>query len=277
MTPSPVLFLSAEEQRKAPYRNALQDLLRGLRLFELWGSMGWFDISQRYSRAVIGPFWMTLSLAVFVLGLGITYGALFRLPLEQFLPYLTVGMVVWSFISTVLVEGSNVFAAAQVAVKQMPVPISVHVYRVVWRTLIIFCHNAIIMVLMLLANPWSFLLGLIPALVGLAVLTLNAVGIALALGTLGARFRDLPPFMANVVSLLLFVTPILWRAESLGGRRWIALINPFYHLIELVRAPLLGEQVSALTWAVSAGVTAVNLLVAFLLYARFRWRIPYWV
>lgn len=277
MPPSPVLVLSADELRRAPVRYALRDLLGGLKLVQLWGAMAWFDITQRYSRSVIGPFWLSLSLAIFVAGLGTTYGALFRIPLADFLPYLTLGMLIWTFVATVLTEGTNVFVAAEVAVKQMPTPLSVHVYRVVWRALIMFAHNALVALLVLLAKPWALLTGIVPAALGLAVLTVEGVGVAVILGTLGARFRDLPPLMQNFTSLLFFVTPILWKADDLGERRWIALANPIHHFVEIVRAPLLGGEVSATSWAVALGTTLATGLVATLLYARLRGRIPYWL
>lgn len=277
MPASPVLVLSADDQRRRPFRHGWRDVTGALPLVELWGAMGWFDITQRYSRSVIGPFWLTLSLAGFVAGLGVTYGTLFKIPLDEFLPYLTVGMVVWTFISTMIVDGCSVFVTAQVAIKQMPAPLSIHVYRIVWRTLVILGHNAIIVVLVMLPHPWRFLTGALPALLGMVIVTLNGVGFALLLGTLGARFRDLPPLMTNITSLLFFITPVLWRADHLGERQWIALANPIYHLIEIVRAPLLGGHASALTWLVVAGFTLANLGAAFLLFARFRWRIPYWL
>ncbi|WP_375460561.1 ABC transporter permease [uncultured Enterovirga sp.] len=277
MRSSTVTVLSADDQRRAPYSLAWKDLATGFRRVELWGSMGWFDIRQRYSRSVIGPFWITLSLAGFVLALGTTYATLFRQPILDFLPYVTIGIVIWTFIAVALSEGCNVFSAAEVAVKQMPAPLSVHVYRVVWRGLIVLAHNAVIVVIALLAKPLELVFGLLPALAGVAVIALNAVAVSLALGTLGARFRDLPPLMTNIIALLFFVTPILWRVENLGDRAWIALVNPIYHFVELVRAPLLGGHVAPMTWLVVLAVTAVNLAAAFLLYARFRSRIPYWL
>ncbi len=277
MPASPILVLSADEQRRRPYRHALRDVAGALPLVELWGAMGWFDITQRYSRSVIGPFWLTLSLAGFVAGLGVTYGALFKIPLADFLPYLTVGMVVWTFVSTLIVDGCSVFVTAQVAIKQMPAPLSIHVYRIVWRTLIILGHNAIIVLLVMLPQPWRLLTGALPALLGMGIVTLNGIGFALLLGTLGARFRDLPPLMTNATSLLFFVTPVLWQVDHLGERTWIATVNPVYHLIEIVRAPLVGGHVAPLTWLVVAGFTLANLTAAFLLFGRFRWRIPYWL
>lgn len=277
MPSSPVIVLSAEETRRAPYTHAFDDLVRGLRMSQLWGAMAWFDITQRYSRSVIGPFWSTLSLAILVLGLGVTYGALFRMPLSEMLPYLTIGMLVWTFISMLLTEGAGVFISSDVAIKQMPAPLSIHVYRLVWRAVLILGHNAAVALLVLMGKPWAVVTGIVPALAGLALIVLNGVAVCLAFGTLGARFRDLPPLMVNAVGLLFFVTPIMWRAEGLGERRWIADLNPIHHLVEIVRAPLLGEAFPLQAWLVSIPFTFVSLGVAFAIYARFRSRIPYWL
>jgi len=70
----------------------------------------------------------------------------------------------------------------------------------------------------------------------------------------------------------------MWQISALGNdRRFIADINPMYHLIELMRAPLLGETPSALSWVVALGVAAAGLLLAALLLRRVDRRIVYWL
>lgn len=278
MTSRPVIVLSADEAQRVPYRLALRDLVHGARLVELWGAMAWFDISQRYARSTFGPFWLTMSLALYTGAIALIYGSLFKTPLPDLIAYLSVGMAIWTFLLTIILEGANVFVASEVAIKQMPAPLCIHVYRLVWRSLIILAHNALVPAAVLLwTGSWSTLVGLPLAALGLVVIVVNSVAVALTLGTLGARFRDLTPLLANFTSLLFFVTPIFWRAEQLGDRYWIALVNPIYHFIEIVRAPLLTGHVSGTTWVFALGFTVVNLTLAFLIYGRFRVRIPYWV
>ncbi|WP_342359589.1 ABC transporter permease [Terrarubrum flagellatum] len=271
------IVYDADERNRAIYSSGIKDFLRGVRLAELWLAMGWHDIRQRYSRSVMGPFWVSISLGVFVIGLGLTYGALFRAPVRDYVPYVTVGMVVWTMIAAMVNEGCMTFISAASIVKQMPAPASVHALRVVWRSLIIFAHNAAVIVLMLLVlrvNPgWAALL----AIPGLAVLLLNGVGFCVTLGILATRFRDVTPLVGNLIQMLLFVTPVLWRASDLGDRGAIALANPFFHLIELVRSPLLGAAPTLFSWQIALIFTALNLCAALFLYAHFRWRIPYWI
>ena len=116
----------------------------------LWFTIAWMDVRQRYRRSVIGPFWITLSVGIFVTGLGVVYGALFRQDLKTYLPYLAVGVVVWTLVSSLITEGCNTFISAEGAIKQLPVPISVHVFRMVWRNVIVFAHNVMIVIVLVL-------------------------------------------------------------------------------------------------------------------------------
>ena len=278
MTSPHMIVLSADEARDAPFRLGWRDLSRGVSLVELWGAMGWFDVRQRYARSTIGPLWLTLSLAAYTGAIAVIFGSLFKTPLPDLLAYLSIGMTVWTFCLAIIIEGTSVFVTSEPAIKQMPAPLSVHIYRLVWRNLILLAHNAIVPVLVLgWAHPFAALSGLPAALLGMLFVVVNAIGVMLTLGTLGARFRDLAPLLNSATSLLFFVTPIFWRADQLGSRIWIAQINPMYHFIELVRAPLLGETVAAGSWAFAIVFTIVNLGIGFLVFSRFRTRIPYWI
>lgn len=272
-----MLVHDARLRRRHPWRDAVTDFCHGIRLAELWLTMGWYDVRQRYSRSVFGPFWVTISLAVFVAGLGITYAALFRVPVMAYLPYVTVGMVLWSLITALLNEGAATFTGATAAIKQMPAPIGIHVLRVVWRNLIVLAHNAAIVLIVLVACGARPGWAVLAALPGLVILLVNGVGWSLSLGLIGARFRDVIPLVANATQMLLFVTPVLWRADDLGQRRVLAEFNPLFHLIEIVRAPLLGAAFPARSFAVALAVTVVNLGVALVLYARLRSRVAYWL
>jgi len=69
----------------------------------------------------------------------------------------------------------------------------------------------------------------------------------------------------------------MWQVDMLGDRRELADLNILYHLIQIVRAPLLGEPGAAFSWIVVTGVGLVGGALAFGLFVRFRSRISYWV
>jgi ABC-2 type transport system permease protein/lipopolysaccharide transport system permease protein len=256
---------------------AMRDIIDGLKRTELWGTLGWVDVRQRYRRSVIGPFWITISIGMLVAGLGVVYATLFKQDLRTYLPFVAVGIIVWNLISALLTDGAMAFISAEYTIKQIPFPLTIYIYREVWRNLIVFAHNMIIYVLILLIfgiNPGFGVLWAIPA---LALVLANGLGFAAILGILSARFRDIPPLITNFVQLVFFVTPILWQKEILQQREWIAALNPFAYLIEIVRKPLLGQPVPLNSWLIVCGCTALNLVIATLFYRRYRWRIPYWM
>ena len=266
------------------FRRAVADLRQGLGQRELWLSLGWQDIKQRYRRSTLGPLWITIATGVMAVALGLLYSILFQIPLAEFLPHVTVGLIMWGFISGCIKEGAEVFIANEGLIKQLPSALSVHVYRLVWRQFLFLCHNLVIWVVLMVVFPrplgWELLLSVL----GLAVLMVNGVWVSMLFGILATRFRDIAPLLDSMVQLLFYMTPIVWTTQTLyeqGGqiadRARIAEINPLYHYLEIVRAPMLGQSVDAYHWWIVLACTAVGLLLAFVALRRFRSRVPYWV
>lgn len=256
---------------------AWDDLLDGLLRWRLWSKLGWHDIRKRYRRSVLGPFWLTLSMAVMVGSLGLIYGTLFRLDLENYLPFLAIGLATWNFVASFLNEGCTSFIDLEPLIKNVRIPMSLHILRALWRNLIIYAHNIVIFaVVAVIFGVWPGATGLL-AIVGLALLLVNAGWIMLLCGIVCTRFRDVPPIIASVVQLLFFVTPVMWKPELLGDRRYLMVLNPFYHLIEAIRAPLLGQLPSWENWTVSLLFAAAGWALTFACFARFRKRIAYWL
>lgn len=253
------------------------DLVRGLTNWPLWIVIGWLEVAQRYRRSMIGPFWITISLAVTVGALGVVYGALFNQTLSDYIPFVAVGLICWFLLSALIIDGCNVFIAAEASIKMLPVPLSIYVYRMIWKNIIILLHNFVVYVAVVLIFGVNPGLTVLLALPGLLLIALNGVGFGLTLGVLSARFRDIPLMITNAVQLIFFITPILWKPGALAARPWVYEINPFYYLIEIVRAPLLGTAPSATVFMTAVVFTAANLTLAILFYARFRRRVAYWI
>ena len=266
-------------------RRALDDLVDGWRLKQLWGHLGWQDIRQRYRRSVLGPIWISISMAVTAIALGILYAGLFGNDLSEQLPYILVGFIIWGFISGCISEGSDVFVANEGLIKHLPSPISVHVYRLVWRQTLFFLHNLVVYVVMLLVFPqplnWTFLL-VIPA---LALLALNGAWAALLFGIVTTRFRDLLPITQSLVQLLFFMTPIVWiyedlinsENESIAARARLAELNPLLHFVEILRRPMLGLSFEWRFWAVVLVITVLGWAATLVVMRNYRARVSYWV
>lgn len=258
---------------------ALVDILKGIKQINLAGTLGWQDVKQRYRRSSVGPFWLTISMGVMIATIGLVFGQIFRAPMKDFLPFLAIGLILWGYISVTMTEGCMAFISADAIIKQLPLPLFIHVLRVVWRNLIILAHNIVILPLVLIVmwrgvGPYALL-----ALAGLVVLTLNLLWVSLLLAVLCARFRDIPQIVSSVIIVLFYLTPIMWMPHLLPERAgdYLLLFNPFAHWIEIVRAPILGNTVSFTNWAVSISTAVFGWLAAFVLYSKYVRRIAYWL
>jgi lipopolysaccharide transport system permease protein len=256
---------------------AIKDVRDGFLMWPLWGRLGWNDILQRYRRSTLGPLWLTASMAIMIVALGVLYAELFKTPIGDFLPFLCVGLLVWNFAASFLTEGGALFIGSESYIKQVRLPYSVYVFRSSWSKLIIFAHNFVIyfgVILYFQIWPGSVALLAIP---GLFFVLLNGTLASLSIGMVSARFRDIPQLVNSLVQIVFFVTPIMWKPELLQHRTYIANANPLYHLVEIVRGPLLGHAPQLENYIAVSIITVINAGVAAAFFVRFRSRISYWV
>jgi ABC-type polysaccharide/polyol phosphate export permease len=258
---------------------ALADLAAGISRSWIWSRLAYQDIKLRYRGSVLGPFWVTLTNLIMIAALGTIYAILFHLETATFVPYVMTGLLIWQFIAGMINEGCATFTAATDMIQQVPMPFSVQAYRVVYRNLLLLAHNAIIIPfgLALFAVPVNWhLIEVIPALI---VLSINGLWLALFLGTISARLRDIPPIVSNVVQVVFFLTPIFWPMNAITGShlKLALVLNPFFAALDVMRAPLLGLAPEPSSWPMLLGCTAAGCLGSLAFFIRFRERIAYWV
>lgn len=256
---------------------AVHDLAEGGRRYEMWWRFALHDIKQRFRRSLIGPFWLTLSMGIMVGALGLVFSTIFQQEIAGILPYIAVGLILWGFINSCLNEGAMVFIAAADQVRNVPIPLSVHVYRMIARNVIILAFNMTIYLLMLLIFPHPLSMNYLLVIPGFILLLINIIWSSIALAALSARYRDIPQVVANLLQVIFFVTPVFWSAQTLPNRPVFILWNPIYHLIEIVRTPLLGGQPHILSWVVALGCAVFGSAATLLLYRRAYPRIAYWI
>ncbi|MDQ2706270.1 MAG: ABC transporter permease [Actinomycetota bacterium] len=283
-TPVPVELPASAVAGSRSFERAFGDLRQGWRQRSLWGYLGWQDIKQRYRRSVLGPLWISISMGVIALAMGILYSALFGLTIDVFLPYLATGLIIWNFVSGCILEGSEVFIANEGLIKHLPAPLSVHVFRLVWRQTLFFLHNLVVWAALMayFHRPLGF--GVLLAIPAFALLVVNGGWIAIFAGIVATRFRDIPPIIGSITQLLFFMTPIVWsyddfksRPGAVGERAQLAELNPVMHFVEIVRRPLLGDSLIWRHWLVAGVITMLGWAAALVVLRNFRSRVAYWV
>jgi ABC-type polysaccharide/polyol phosphate export permease len=262
----------------SPYEVALFDIIAGVRATEIWGRLGWRETRRRYRRTVFGPFWGTLSLAIFVVTLGVVWANLWHIDPKVYLPFLTSGMLCWSLFSTICTEGCGGIVGYEQLIKQLRISYTLLACATVWRNVIVFLHNIGIYVLICLYAGVSISWAMLLAVPGLLMLCLNGLWIALLLGAVCARYRDIQQVVGSLLQISMFLTPILWSVDQLKGRgSTLIAFNPLYHLIAIVRDPMMGKIPGGLDWFVVGLITIFGWALTVYVMSKFRHRIVYWL
>ena len=262
----------------SPWRKAWEDFRRAFRHWPVFLLVATTDIKARYRRSRIGQFWITISLAVTILALGVVWSFLWKIPLESFFPFIATSHVFFSYLTNYLNESPSTFVNSAPYMREFNLPRSVYILAALVRQLIVFAHNAIILLPVFLffgiAISWQTL-WFIPSFL-LTTLALFAVSTILAI--VGARFRDVASLVVNLTQIAFFVTPVIWMPKMLPEEyRHYLLFNPFAVFLELLRAPLLGPLPDWSYWGMALLYTILAVMCAVWLFVRYRGRIIYWL
>jgi len=275
--PDALMAFDADMSFAARNRLAFADIVDGAKLWRLACMLGWFDIRLRYRGSMLGPLWLTLSTAVLVGALGVLYSTLFKMALRDYLPFLAISQILWSFISTTVAEGCTCFTSVDAVVRSVRMPFVLHAMRSVVRNVAVMAHNLIVIVVVYAYFdlwPGLNLLLTIPAML---LWLLNALAVTLLLGAFCARFRDVGPIVGSVMQIMFFVSPVIWKPEQLGQAAVYLPLNPFYSLLEIMRSPLLGTHASGLVWISACLYTLLLGAGTWAFFVRARGRLAFWL
>lgn len=258
---------------------ALDDVLRATGNFRLAALLGWQDVAQRYRRSSVGAFWLTINMGVLITALGFVFGTIFRSPMSEFLPFICVGLIMWNYYSTLVNDGCISFISNSETMLQLPLPFFTYILRSWWRNTIILFHNILIFPIMLAMFGKFLPLTAFLAVPGFLLASLNLFWMMIVLSVVCTRYRDLTQIVQNVMQVGLYVTPIMWQPHQLPSDKsqLILDMNPFYHLMSIIRDPLLGSTGTMLNWSFSVGMAIVGWTCALLFFNRFRSRVTYWL
>jgi lipopolysaccharide transport system permease protein len=254
-------------------RNSIVEILR------VGSHLGFQEVKQINRRSRLGQWWITLGTATLIGTIGFVFGLIFRVDVQTYLPYLAIGIVLWNYLSGQLSEASFVLIQSEALIKQLTLSPWVYATKVSAKMILLFGHNLLIIPVVLLATgnyPTLAILLLLVA-VPVIVLTLNSLGMLIAIVSL--RFRDVPPMVGSILNVLFYLTPVMWFADSIKSSlaHFLLGLNPFYHLVQIFRLPLLGELPTPENWLISISMCVVVSITANLVVARNRKRLVFWI
>ena len=269
--------LSGRTSYIAEFAETARDFSQTYKRFSLATNLAWQDILSRYRGSVLGPWWITMMTMTFVLGLGIEYAGLFHRSVKDLLPYVAVGVVIWTFLSACISEGGEAFVMGAGMIKQSSLPLPLFIFRCMIRNTINLAHQVVIIIAVLawfriFPGPSALL-----CLVGLLIMIVNLSWAGLLLAMVATRFRDLPQIVGATLQLVFFLSPIFWVAPSSMTHSPLIWANPFYFSIQSVREPLLDGVLPPETFTVLIPMAVVGWIATVLIYNQTRRRVVHYL
>jgi len=258
--------------------SAIEDFRGGLAAWRLWSLYGLNDVKLRYRRSTLGPIWASLSMVIIIFITAFALSFLFNSPLERFLPYICISLILWNQLISMVAEGAQTFIASAELILQVKRPLFVYLWQTSWRNLIVFAHT--FLVFFFVAFPFGLWPGptyllVIPSLI---VFFANAMWMMAIAAILSTRFRDMPMIINNLFTILFWLTPVLYEHQQASGvLGQIILFNPLTHILDVARFPLLLAEPSLVNWLVAIMTAIIGWGLTVLLFARTRQRIVYWL
>lgn len=251
------------------------DIWRSINQVRLWKFLAWRGLVKRYDRTWLGFLWIPGSALIHMAFVGTVFSFIF--PGGRYIPHFVLGFAAWSVIARGLNESARLWRGAEKYLKHLSIPVSVFLIQLIAQSAIrlaFIVPIAFVIALFFNARPsWETLL-VIP---GVLLLLANLAWALTIMSVVCMRLRDVGSFLPNAVFMCYLMTPIIWEPQRLGDKEWLVNFNPFFHLVELIRAPLQGDAPTAITWAVACGMIAIGTPIAYAALAATRKRIVLWM
>lgn len=254
--------------------------LSSFKNFNRWLYTAWLQFLVQYRKTLFGPAWLLVGPAMFICILGLLFANIGDSVPAVFVPHLAIGLIVWTLINGFVAGSTTVFQRGRAQILQGGMNLIDIIMVDVFSTILTFLHQIILVFAVFIFFGIDVFLYSLVSLLGLALLIINGLWLALFFGIIGARYRDLAEITQAIMRIAFLATPIIWMPGS-AGRGGVMVIflkyNPFYHFLELIRAPLLNQPIAPLSWIVVIVITVFGVGLANVFYSRFHKQVPLWV
>lgn len=210
-----------------------------------WVHLSLADLRSKWRRSFMGVLWSILQPLGMTILLSIVFSRLFHVDIVLYAPYILSGIITWEFMSSSLTGGSLAFVQADAYIKQCRHPLAIYTLRLILSNLIVLMlASTVLWIWALVALPQNIGLCWLAIISFFPLLALMTWPLASLLAYLGARFRDIPHAMGLILQAIWFISPVYFEAKMFrsGGLNGLVDYNPIYHLLQIIRAPVLEGQ-----------------------------------
>lgn len=245
-----------------------------------WLYAAWLQFLIHYRRTLLGPVWIMITPFLFIFFLGILFSEISNIPTATFIPHLAIGLIIWTLINLFVTNSTQVFVHGKAAILQGSMSIPEIVIMDIFSNVLIFAHQLFVIIIVMIYFKVSVTFYSLISLLGFVFLFFNGIWLSFVFGILGARYRDLYEIVIAIMRIAFLATPIIWMPGDAGRGGLLGYyltFNPFYHFLEIIRAPLLGTTIQPISWIIVVTITILGSALGYWFHKRFSSLVPLWI
>ena len=188
----------------------------------------------------------------------VVFSSVFKMDLKTYAVFLFSGVIAFNLFGTIVTQCGQSLIGNEQLIKKIYIPKLFFPLAVSLTLLIdsvLMFLSLFLIIIMIGGNISISLVGIFPAYI---LLYLFSFGIGLITSIVSVYFRDLLHILTILMQALVFLSPVYYKPESLGGRvKWLIDLNPLTQFIELFRAPIYNATFPAVEFYFHSALYAV--------------------
>ncbi len=228
------------------------------------------EIRGKYKGSFLGVLWSFLNPLLQVAVYAIVFPYIMRIKTDNYLQYLIIGIIPWTFFTTVINQGMIVVRMNAGIIKKVYFPREILPISVALSGLVNFFISCIIILLFCIFGgigvSWHLILLPVIAIIQFFL----TLGIVFALSAINIYIKDTEYIVQFIINMLFYATPILYPATLFPEKiRWILYLNPMTELIDSYRNIFMYHQLPELKFLVYLiGVTIVIFFIGLAIFRK---------
>ncbi len=201
------------------------------------------EIRGKYKGSFLGVLWSFVNPLLTVLVYAIVFPYIMRVKTENYLIFLIIGIIPWTFFTTVINQGMITVRMNEGIIKKVYFPREILPISVALSGLVNFFISCIIILIFCIFGgvgiTWHIVLLPIIALIQF----IFSLGLILGLSAINIYIKDTEYIVQFFVNMLFYATPILYQSTLFPEKiRWVLYLNPMTQIIDAYRNIFLYHQ-----------------------------------
>lgn len=237
------------------------------------------DLKVKYRRSVLGLLWSVLNPLLTMMVLTQVFRLLMRVEVPDYAVYFILGFAMYNFFSDATTASMGAMLGAAPLIKKVHIPKYIFPLEKCMFAAVNFLFSMIAVVIVMLMNPllnggrvivptWSMLLFFVP----MVYCFFFSLGVGLILSACTVFFRDILHLYGVFLTMLNYLTPIIYPMSLLEGHKTILTIvklNPLYYFVDYFRSVMLYGTVPGLkTNLICIALCVVALLLGLVMFKK---------